>query len=165
MGSEGYPLSSGYFPSSIFPPSPHCQPPQYRRRHQPTSSSYLGVHSVMSAHPMRPLLLLDPKLRRQYEDCTARKIAFQMMTTPAVEKSNISNMLRGFIAAERARTREGGTPLQIKVDIAYDLVSLLISTTKCSLIERSPHVELGFIPLGTYLQEGWSAHAAGRDVV
>ncbi|KZP28079.1 hypothetical protein FIBSPDRAFT_927759 [Athelia psychrophila] len=77
----------------------------------------------MSAPPTRPLLRLDPNLRRQCEDRTARKIAFQMMTTPAIEKSNISNMLRGFIAAERARTREGGTPLRIKVDLAYDLSS------------------------------------------
>lgn len=113
---------------------------------------------------MRPLLLLDPKLRRQYEDRTSRKIAFQMMTTPAVEKSNISNMLRGFIAAERARTCEGGTPLQIKVDIAYDLVSLPSSTIRSSLNETSLHVELGFVPLGTHLQEGRSAHAAGQDV-
>ncbi|KZP02630.1 hypothetical protein FIBSPDRAFT_593747 [Athelia psychrophila] len=77
----------------------------------------------MSAPPTRPLLRLDPNLRHQCRDRTARKIVFQMMTTPAVEKSNISNMLRGFIAAERARTREGGTPLRIKVDLAYDLSS------------------------------------------
>lgn len=79
----------------------------------------------MTPSTTRPISLLHADSRRACKEALKQKIrvAFRMATTPACERSNILDMQRGYIEAERLRRKQGDCPLEIKTEVATDLVS------------------------------------------